>query len=129
MIKKKSIIYVRVSTEEQTKGYSLDAQEDEDREFSLRLGYEPIKIFREEGRSAKDLKRPVLKQMLQWGRENKEKFDAVIFWKWERISRGTEQDYAELSTFFQECNVHPLSVTECNEESPEGELLRWMTKE
>lgn len=128
MIKKKSIIYVRVSTEEQTKGYSLDAQEDEDREFSLRLGYEPIKIFREEGRSAKDLKRPVLKQMLQWGRENKEKFDAVIFWKWERISRGTEQDYAELSTFFQECNVHPLSVTECNEESPEGELLRWMTK-
>lgn len=128
MRKNKCIIYVRVSTEEQIKGYSLDAQEYEDTQFAEKLGYDVIKIFREEGRSAKDLKRPVLKQMMQWGRENKGKFDAVIFWKWERISRGTEQDYAILGSFFNECQVRPLAVMECNEDSPEGELLRWMTK-
>ncbi len=53
MNKKKCIIYVRVSTEEQAvKGYSLDAQEDVNISFAKNLGYEVIKIFREEGLSA-----------------------------------------------------------------------------
>ena len=127
-MKKKCIIYVRVSTEEQTKGYSLDAQEDEDTAYANQQGYDVIKIFREEGLSAKNLNRPQLKEMMKWGRQNKGKFHAVIFWKWERISRGTEEDYIILGKFFQECNVKPLSVTECNEDSPEGELLRHMIK-
>lgn len=125
---KTSIIYVRVSTEEQTKGFSLDGQEAQDKEFSLSKGYKPIKIFREEGLSAKNLNRPVLQKMMKWGYENPDKFDAVIFWKWDRISRGTEQDYAVLGKFFEDCDVKPLSATECNEDSPEGELLRWLTK-
>lgn len=128
MLKKKCILYVRVSTEEQIKGYSLDAQEEQNTEFAKSQGYEVVKIFREEGISAKNLNRPVLQEMIKWGYANKDKFDAVIFWKWERISRGTEQDYATLGKFFQECNIIPLSVTECNEDSPEGELLRWITK-
>ena len=129
MNKKRCIIYVRVSTEEQaTKGYSLDAQEDVDVSFAHSMGYEVIKIFREEGLSAKDLKRPVLQQMMQWGYEHAGEFEAVIFWKWERISRGTEEDYVILGKFFSKCQVRPLSVTECNDESPEGELLRHMIK-
>ena len=126
---KKCIIYVRVSTEEQAvKGYSLDAQEDIDTSFAKNLGYEVVKIFREEGLSAKDLKRPVLQEMMQWGYNHIGEFDAVIFWKWERISRGTEEDYVILGKFFSQCGVRPLSVTECNDESPEGELLRHMIK-
>lgn len=129
MNKKKCIIYVRVSTEEQAvKGYSLDAQEDVNISFAKNLGYEVIKIFREEGLSAKDLKRPMLQKMMQWGYEHAGEFDAVVFWKWERISRGTEEDYVILGKFFSKCGVRPLSVTECNDESPEGELLRHMIK-
>lgn len=128
MLKKKCILYVRVSTEEQIKGYSLDAQEEQNTEFANQQGYEVVKIFREEGLSAKNLKRPVLQQMMKWGYEHSHEFDAVIFWKWDRISRGTEEDYAVLGKFFTTCNVKPLSVTECNEDSPEGELLRWITK-
>ena len=128
MQKKKCIIYVRVSTEEQTKGYSLNGQERIDTEFAETLGYEVIKVFREEGISAKDLNRPQLQALMKWTRENASKVDALIFWKWERISRGTEYDYAILGRFFDECKITPLSVTECNEQSPEGELLRWITK-
>ena len=128
MPNKKCIIYVRVSTEEQTKGYSLNGQERIDKDFAASLGYEVIKVFREEGISAKDLKRPVLKEMMKWGKEHTGEFQAVIFWKWERISRGTEEDYVILGKFFQECKVQPLSVTECNETSPEGELLRHFIK-
>lgn len=125
---KKCVIYVRVSTEEQTKGYSLNGQERIDKDFAKSNGYEVVKVFREEGISAKDLNRPQLQAMMRYVRENPFEVDAIIFWKWERISRGTEYDYAVLGRFFEECQVTPLSVTECNEDSPEGELLRWMTK-
>ena len=128
MRKKKCVIYVRVSTEEQTKGYSLNGQERIDCDFAASLGYEVVKIFREEGISAKDLNRPHLQALMAWVRENAAEVDALIFWKWERISRGTEYDYAVLGRFFEECKITPLSVTECNEDSPEGELLRWITK-
>ena len=128
MIKKKCVIYVRVSTEEQTKGYSLNGQERIDKDFAASLGYEVVRIFREEGISAKDLNRPQLQELMRWVRENSTEVDALIFWKWERISRGTEYDYAILGRFFDECKITPLSVTECNEQSPEGELLRWITK-
>ena len=129
MQKRRCIIYVRVSTEEQTKGYSLNGQERIDRDFAASLGYEVVKVFREEiGISAKDLNRPKLQSLMKWTRENATKVDALIFWKWERISRGTEYDYAVLGRFFDECKITPLSVTECNEDSPEGELLRWITK-
>ena len=127
-VNKRCIIYVRVSTEEQVKGYSLDAQEETDTDFAVSQGYKVVKIFREEGLSAKNLNRPKLQEMMKWGREHKDEFEAIIFWKWDRISRGKEEDYAVLAKFFQDCNIRPLSVTECNEESPEGELLRWITK-
>ena len=128
MPRKKCVIYTRVSTEEQTKGYSLDGQERIDRDFAASLGYEVINVFREEGISAKDLNRPQLQNLMSWVREHAAEVDAVVFWKWERISRGTEYDYAVLGRFFDECKVAPLSATECNEDSPEGELLRWITK-
>ena len=128
MLRKNCVIYVRVSTEEQTKGYSLNGQERIDRDFAASQGYEVINVFREEGISAKDLNRPQLQAMMNWVREHAAEVDAVIFWKWERISRGTEYDYAVLGKFFEECKVIPLSATECNEDSPEGELLRWITK-
>lgn len=125
---KTAVVYTRVSTEEQTKGYSLDGQERIDRDFAASLGYEVINVFREEGISAKDLNRPQLQNLMSWVREHAAEVDAVVFWKWERISRGTEYDYAVLGRFFDECKVAPLSATECNEDSPEGELLRWITK-
>ena len=96
MLRKNCVIYVRVSTEEQTKGYSLNGQERIDRDFAASQGYEVINVFREEGISAKDLNRPQLQAMMNWVREHAAEVDAVIFWKWERISRGTEYDYAVL---------------------------------
>ena len=56
-----AIIYVRVSTEEQAKkGYSIDGQTQRCKEYAYRMGYEVVKVFVEQGRSAKDLNRPEL---------------------------------------------------------------------
>ena len=47
MKRKKCVLYLRVSTEEQTKGYSLNGQERIDRDFAASLGYEVANVSRE----------------------------------------------------------------------------------
>lgn len=126
---KNAVIYVRVSTEEQAKhGYSIDAQVKNCEQFASQNGYSIVRIFKEEGLSAKDLKRPQLNELFKYCKKNKDKIDFLIFWKWDRLSRGENKDYAFLDNFFEECEIYPLSVTECNEDTPEGKLLRWITK-
>lgn len=83
----KAAIYVRVSTEEQAKeGFSLLAQEQTLKEYAKTLGYEIYKIYKDEGKSAKDLHRPALQQMLKDA--EKHYFSAIIVYKLDRFSRS-----------------------------------------
>jgi len=81
-------IYVRVSTQEQAQqGFSLDAQQEALENYAKALGYEIYKIFRDEGKSAKDIKhRPEMVQMLE-DAQNK-KFSAIFIYKLDRFSRS-----------------------------------------
>ncbi len=80
-------IYVRVSTEEQAKeGFSLKAQQEALENYAKALGYEIFKIYKEEGKSAKDLKRPEMIQLLK-DAESK-KFSAIFIYKLDRFSRS-----------------------------------------
>ncbi|GIU69714.1 MAG: hypothetical protein KatS3mg002_0950 [Candidatus Woesearchaeota archaeon] len=83
----KAAIYVRVSTEEQAKeGFSLAGQEQALKEHAKLLGYEVYKIYKDEGKSAKDLHRPALQQMLSDA--EKQYFSAIIVYKLDRFSRS-----------------------------------------
>ncbi len=81
-------IYVRVSTQEQAQqGYSLAAQEEALINYSKALGYEIFKVYKDEGKSAKDIKhRPEMLKMLL-DAENK-KFSAIFIYKLDRFSRS-----------------------------------------
>lgn len=80
-------IYVRVSTQDQAQhGFSLDAQQDSLANYAKVLGYEIFKIYRDEGKSAKDLKRPEMQQMLKDAEERK--FQAIFIYKLDRFSRS-----------------------------------------
>lgn len=59
-----TICYCRVSSKSQAEeGYGLDAQENKCREYIKLYGYEEnIKVYRDEGYSAKNMKRPMLKK-------------------------------------------------------------------
>lgn len=61
-----AVIYVRVSTKEQTKNYSLASQEQACRDYCERSGYAVVKVFREEGESAKTADRTELGKMLDY---------------------------------------------------------------
>ena len=80
-------IYVRVSTTEQaTQGFSLDAQQEALENYAKALGYEVLKIYRDEGKSAKDLKRPEMIKMLADAEAHK--FQAIFIYKLDRFSRS-----------------------------------------
>src|SRR3990172_195997 len=80
-------IYVRVSTHEQaTQGYSLNAQQEALENYAKALGYEIHEVYRDEGKSAKDMNRPQMTQMLA-DAETK-KFSAIFIYKLDRFSRS-----------------------------------------
>ncbi len=81
-------IYIRVSTEEQVKqGISLSAQEEALKNYSAALGYDVFKIYRDEGKSGKDIKgRPEMRQMLEDAQVRK--FQAIFIYKLDRFSRS-----------------------------------------
>ncbi len=81
-------IYVRVSTQEQaTHGFSLDAQQEALENYAKALGYEIYKIYRDKGKSAKDIQhRPEMVQMLEDAKNKK--FSAIFIYKLDRFSRS-----------------------------------------
>ncbi|PAD67762.1 hypothetical protein CHH83_17230 [Bacillus sp. 7586-K] len=90
--------YVRVSTEEQLEGYSLEFQADEIRKFAKQNGYEIVTVYEERGESGKSLYRTQFQQMLKDLYEDK--FEAILIWKVDRISRNL----LDLMQLIQELN-------------------------
>ena len=122
----KGIIYLRVSTEEQVDNFSLDTQQDICLKEAQRRGIEIVKIFREEGRSAKTITgRPVLIDLLEFCRKNKRTLDAVMVYRLDRMSRQTA-DYLAIRKKLVECNIALLSATEPTGNSPTEKLVETM---
>ena len=93
-----AVIYTRVSTEEQAKhGYSLAKQELECKNFAVRNGYDILKIFKEEGVSAKSTNRPKLQELIKYCIENKKFVDYIIVWRFDSFTRNLEDQTALFS--------------------------------
>ena len=123
---KTCVIYVRVSTDMQAeKGFSLDAQIGSSQEFCKREGLEVLKVFREEGQSAKTADRTKLQQMQRYCLENMNKVGYVVVWKVDRFSRN-QYDHAMLKKFFRDCGTELKSVTEVIEDTTVGKFTEGM---
>lgn len=120
---KRAVIYLRVSTEEQVDNFSLGTQQEMCTKEAERRGIEIVKIFREEGRSAKTIKgRPVLIEMLEFCRKNKKTLDAVIVYRLDRISRQT-QDYLAIRKKLGDSGIEIISISEPTGNSPTEKLV------
>ncbi len=120
---KNAVIYLRVSTEEQVDNFSLDSQEDICRKEAIRRGYFVTQIFREEGKSAKNIiGRPVLNEALKYCRKNKREVTALFVYRLDRLSRQTS-DFLSIKKSLIECDVKLISATEPTGTSPTETLL------
>jgi len=122
-MRKKALIYCRVSTEEQAKeGYSLNAQENFCRKFAENNEYYIDGIYRDEGKTATNLNRPALQDLLAKCQQDKS-IDAVIFQDTDRLARNT-QDHHTIRNILKKANVKRISVSQpMIDDSAEGNMI------
>jgi site-specific DNA recombinase len=115
-----AIIYIRVSTTEQAElGYSLKSQEEICLDYAKKYKYEVLRIFIERGESGKTANRTELKNMLGFIKVNKNKIDALIIYKMDRLSRNI-YDSLTIRLMLEKLSIELKSVTEPFDDSPFG---------
>lgn len=106
----RAVIYTRVSTDEQAReGFSLAAQLDKCQKYIDLQGWEFIDEYKDEGYSAKNLKRPAMQRLIQ--EVKKGKFDLIVVYRLDRLVRHVG-DLNHLLDLFKEHNVSFVSITE-----------------
>lgn len=119
---KRVAIYCRVSTVEQAEeGYSLDEQRRRCIEYCEKEGHEVFKVYEDRGISGKNISgRPGLKDLLK--DSNDKKFDLVVVWKLNRVSRRLI-DILNIVDTLDKNSIAFRSLTESFEtETPAGKL-------
>ena len=89
-----AVIYVRVSTKEQTENLSLPTQLRACEEYCRRQGYEVLERFHEEGESAKSTDRSQLQNLLTFCRLNKGRVHFVVVFNLTRFARDKYDHFA-----------------------------------
>ena len=121
-ILKTDLIYVRVSSNDQVAGFSLDTQEKICRDFSKRSEHKILQVFREEGESAKTVDRTELQKIMRYCEENRKQVGRIVVYKVDRMSRSTA-DYLALKAFFLKLGISIASATENLEDTPTDKFL------
>ena len=117
-----AVIYCRVSSKEQIEGTSLETQEQLCREYARRQNMAAIRVFVEEGESAKFADRPALLELLQYCRDKRRGIGVLLVWKIDRFARNVEDHYA-VKAALKKLGVQIVSVTEPIQADPNGKLL------
>jgi site-specific DNA recombinase len=110
----KVIGYCRVSTDEQaSNGVSLDTQEEKMRAYCLAKDWKLMDVIRDEGISAKNLRRPGLQSILVRvpKRNGKRGFEGIVVCKLDRLTRSVG-DLAYLNKLFEANRVALVSIQE-----------------
>lgn len=120
---KRAVGYYRVSTKEQVEeGNSLSTQEKICKEWARKNNYEIVEHFIEQGESAKTANRTELKKLFTYCADKKNKTEAVIIYKLDRISRNTD-DYSQIRLLLKNYKVEIKSTTEFFENTPVGRFM------
>ncbi|MES3704931.1 recombinase family protein [Staphylococcus ureilyticus] len=101
--------YIRVSTERQVEGYSIEVQITQIEQYCKFNGYELVDIYADRGISGKSMNRPELQRMLNDAKNGK--LDCVMVYKTNRLARNT----SDLLTIVEELhrqNVEFFSLSE-----------------
>jgi site-specific DNA recombinase len=120
---KNVIVYCRVSSREQAeKGLSLITQEKQCRNFARKKSLNLIKVFIEEGESAKTTERTELQKLLKFVALNKDTIDTLIVCRIDRLSRDVA-NYQAMRVLLKSYGVSIHSLDEVLEDTPTGRMF------
>lgn len=106
---KRVAAYLRVSSREQTLGYSIDNQREKILMYLELFDYKNTQVdfFVDSGKSASNLKRPKMQELLE--KVKKEEYDEVIVYKLDRLTRNVIDVYNLLQLFLAK-NVNLIAI-------------------
>lgn len=117
---KKAAIYARVSTDEQTKGFSLDGQVEHLKKYLKSKGYTDVEEFVDDGYSGKDFDRPNIQRLMR----NLDKFEVIAVWKVDRLSRNNEQVLSLINNYLKPDGKRLLvSTCDIDSSTPNGYMF------
>jgi site-specific DNA recombinase len=116
------VIYTRVSSKEQIEGHSLDVQEKTCRSFASSKNIKVLKVFREEGESAKTADRHKLNEMINFCSRKSNRVNYLLVYKVDRLARQ-QADHYFLKTILIKYGIKILSATEAITDDPQGKLM------
>ena len=117
-----ALIYVRVSTKEQTENLSLPTQLRACEEYCRREGLEVLARFKEEGESAKTTDRTELQNLLKYCRTHKGKVHFVVVYNLTRFARE-KYDHFALRAHLKSLGISLRSATEPIDDTSTGKLM------
>ena len=122
LIKKRAVLYCRVSSDRQVENYSLETQEKICVEYAERNEFEVVEKFIEEGESAKTADRTKLQELLKYCYNKPNNIQVVIFHKIDRFARD-RFDYDTVCYGLRAKGITIHSATEPIAENPTGRLM------
>ena len=124
MSPRQAVIYVRVSTGKQAEqGVSLDNQERACGEWANRNNIVVLRTFREEGASAKTLKRPEMASMTEYIQDHWREIDYIIIYQIDRLTRELS-DFVEFIRFLHDHKIELRDSTSHLEANDADELIQ-----
>ena len=108
---KKVILYIRVSTKGQAEdGYSLEFQKDKLLAYCKAMDYAVVGIYVDDGYTGSNLERPGMQRIIKEAATGK--FDAVLVYKLDRLSRSQKHTMYMLEDVFIPNNISFVSMSE-----------------
>src|SRR6266851_9576462 len=117
-----AVIYIRVSTKEQTENLSLPTQLRACEEYCRREGYEVLERFTEQGESAKTTDRTELQLLLNYCRTHKGQVHFVVVYNITRFARE-KYDHFALRALLKSLGISLRSATEPIDDTSTGKLM------
>jgi DNA invertase Pin-like site-specific DNA recombinase len=117
-----AVIYIRVSTKEQTENLSLTTQLRACEDYCRREGLDVLARFKEEGESAKTADRTELQKLLTFCRTNKGRAHFVVVFNLTRFARD-KYDHFALRSHLQSHGISLRSATEPIDDTSTGKLM------
>ena len=121
-MKRRAIIYTRVSTDEQNNGYSPSDQKDKLHKYCENNNIEIVGFYHDD-ESGKTFNRPEWLNIMQFIKKNSGYVDNILFLKWDRFSRNVAEAYITIRDL-KKMGVEPQSIEQpLDFEIPESKIM------
>jgi site-specific DNA recombinase len=121
-MKRRAIIYTRVSTDEQNNGYSPSDQKDKLHKYCEHNNIDVVGFYHDD-ESGKTFNRPQWLNIMQFIKKNNGYVDNILFLKWDRFSRNVAEAYITIRDL-KKMGVEPQSIEQpLDFEIPESKIM------